>query len=436
MKPVLRYIKHSDRILASMKLSDFVCHVHTDDAPDLFAQQILDCDSLNLPVTDDVDKAILDRIRKLPKLLGCGFTAARIRNGIIHYALEAAGFFVFYIQRDDSIFFVDNGADVGTAERVLAKLNALFTATFNTTLSIRQADGEHLEELETRKTAIIGYYVTEHGQWTQAFLDTLGDDLSRISLRHFLCERVRAHLWRNAIALYPVRPPKETEEWRKQRIANPPPLPILEGCPDGVRDFFYLDSFIYEQYAIPGLVEAMPGQTVIDAGAFIGDTSLYFSGKVGNSGHVYAFEAMPESAQSAMNNMKSNGVTNVTMVPMALSDRTTTLRFSLHSVWASASAESTAGEVEVQATDLDSFVAEHNLHVGYLKADVEGGEMALLRGAAKTIARDKPICGIALYHRQGDYHEIPKYLQALVPEYRFYFRCEAEPVLFAVARPS
>lgn len=67
--------------------------------------------------------------------------------------------------------------------------------------------------------------------------------------------------------------------------------PLLHGVKDP--SLFYLCAYIYEQYAIPDVVEAMPGDVVIDAGTCIGDTACYFSHKVGDTGKVYSFEIVP-----------------------------------------------------------------------------------------------------------------------------------------------
>ena len=219
-----------------------------------------------------------------------------------------------------------------------------------------------------------------------------------------------------------------------ERRKSPPPLPRIEHCPPWARDFFHLHSFIYEQYGIPGVVEARPGQCVVDAGAYIADTALYFSSKVGESGRVYAFEAMPENVDAGNANVQLNGRRNVEMVPMALSDSCGELRFALNALAPSGSCQSASGEISVTSVNLDSFVQQRGIHVDFLKSDIEGAEMDMLRGAVKTIRQDGPTCGLALYHKQADYHEIPQFLSTLRPDYTFYFRCEAEPVLFATVK--
>jgi hypothetical protein len=74
--------------------------------------------------------------------------------------------------------------------------------------------------------------------------------------------------------------------------------------------------------------------------------------------------------------------------------------------------------------------------VTYIKMDVEGAELQALKGAERTIRRHRPILGISIYHRQRDLIDIPEYIKAIVPEYRFYFRVHKklaiDTVLYAV----
>lgn len=60
--------------------------------------------------------------------------------------------------------------------------------------------------------------------------------------------------------------------------------------------------------------------------------------------------------------------------------------------------------------------------VTLLKADVEGMEMALLEGAANTIARCKPRLAICVYHYPCDILDIAARIRSYVPEYQFALR--------------
>ncbi|MCK9328861.1 MAG: FkbM family methyltransferase [Candidatus Cloacimonetes bacterium] len=60
--------------------------------------------------------------------------------------------------------------------------------------------------------------------------------------------------------------------------------------------------------------------------------------------------------------------------------------------------------------------------VSFIKMDVEGSELSALKGAEKTILRDKPKLAISIYHKCEDMVEIFQYLSSLVPDYHFYVR--------------
>ena len=60
--------------------------------------------------------------------------------------------------------------------------------------------------------------------------------------------------------------------------------------------------------------------------------------------------------------------------------------------------------------------------VDFIKADIEGFEMEMLRGAKRLIQEQHPRLAICLYHKLTDPYEIPLYLKELVPEYHFKVR--------------
>lgn len=281
------------------------------------------------------------------------------------------------------------------------------------------------------------FYIFDNGGFIGNLYDRLADNISKISFKCFLKQRISAHIQFNNKTMYPILPPKETEEWRTQRGRERVSLPKLSGSPEFSINFFYKDTFILEQYAIEGVVEAMPGDIVIDAGAFIGDTALYFANKVGANGHVYAFEPLPSSIESAKKNIKDNDVDSIVdIIPKALSEKKQILKFTQVGI-ESGSYVSENGDISVQSISLDEFVSEHNIHqVDYIKSDLEGSDFEFLCGAKNTIQTFGPKLGLALYHKQDDFIKIPSFLDKIRIDYVYYFRCEAEPVLLAITKKA
>jgi FkbM family methyltransferase len=88
---------------------------------------------------------------------------------------------------------------------------------------------------------------------------------------------------------------------------------------------------------------------------------------------------------------------------------------------------------DTQIVSLDSFL--QGARIDFLKADIEGAEMDMLRGAEQTIRQYKPKLAVSIYHSIWDFYQIPLYVKSLVPEYhlaiRHYSSCDAETVLYA-----
>jgi hypothetical protein len=75
--------------------------------------------------------------------------------------------------------------------------------------------------------------------------------------------------------------------------------------------------------------------------------------------------------------------------------------------------------------------------VDFIKMDIEGSELAALKGASGALREWKPRLAISLYHRVEDFHAIPLWLDSLGLGYRFfldhYSIHHEETVLYAIA---
>lgn len=173
--------------------------------------------------------------------------------------------------------------------------------------------------------------------------------------------------------------------------------------------------------------EQLADKDIIDAGAFIGDSALILAPFTSHT--VYAFEPMPTNFELLLKTINMNELTNVVACNLALGEQVGTIRLSPSinfngsgSTQFKNDAFNYREEIEVPITTLDKFVKEKNLQVGLIKADVEGAEQFLLRGAMETVKTQKPALLISIYHNASDFFKIKPMLEDLDLGYKFKIR--------------
>ncbi len=387
-------------------------------------------------IHDNIENIFINSISIIPQYKFAG--EYRCRTDVLLRIARELHYFPF-AGKNGSIYISTLSHKEGDIASEYCKVNELFKKTFGCEIGFSRAiDTEYFTILEQRINDTYKFYVEEHGAWIERFMSRMGDDISRDSYAVFLRQRIMASIFDDSPICYPVLPPAKTASWRRMRESQKYSFPVLRGVnQDILEKIFYKYIYIYEQYAIHGVVEAQKGDTVIDVGAFIGDTACYFSNRVGRNGKVLSFEIAPGSIDFAKENMRINHCHNVHIIQYALSDKSGCLPLTLNSIDASSNAvmeeplSSKQHTHTVKSITLDEYCKEAQEKVDFIKADIEGAEMSMLRGAKHTIASSAPVCAICLYHKKNDFWEIPQYLENLCPDYTFWFRCEAEPVLFA-----
>ncbi|HWJ57752.1 MAG TPA: FkbM family methyltransferase [Vicinamibacterales bacterium] len=132
-----------------------------------------------------------------------------------------------------------------------------------------------------------------------------------------------------------------------------------------------------------------PGATVIDVGANVGAYTLLFATWAGPDGRVFAFEPATASRTGLVRHLALNGLAGrVTVRSEAVSDGGGTRPF----IDAGTHGDNrivpagTNGASVVPAVSLDDFCADLAPPPDVIKIDVEGAELAVLRGARRTIA--------------------------------------------------
>lgn len=148
-----------------------------------------------------------------------------------------------------------------------------------------------------------------------------------------------------------------------------------------------------------------PGMTVFDLGANRGQMTLLFAALVGPSGRVLAFEPAPEPFESLQRNVALNGLDQVRVLNVAVSDCIQDQPFLYAAdsptqgrLTAVASDDDAARgqQLLVRSLPLDNLLTEE-YGPDFVKIDVEGGAGPVLRGARRTLERTRPVIYIELH---------------------------------------
>jgi FkbM family methyltransferase len=137
------------------------------------------------------------------------------------------------------------------------------------------------------------------------------------------------------------------------------------------------------------------GDIVLDIGAYAGVTSIIFAQLVGCRGHVFAFEADGLNYECAQTNIqmaaKVMGIKNITLLRKAVWSHGEGVLFSNEGTMGSSAVAITGGkrgqEQTVESVRLEDFFAQRGLsRADFVKMDIEGGEVEVLRVSAKFLS--------------------------------------------------
>lgn len=155
-------------------------------------------------------------------------------------------------------------------------------------------------------------------------------------------------------------------------------------------------AFGYAETALTALMlEAIkPGMRVVDIGAHLGYESLLASVLAGKAGRVVSFEPQPQIVAWTARNL--DRFCQCRIVASAVGDFCGDIEFLEMDVLRSAFSgvsEMIAGgrRTRVPVTTLTVALQDQERPVDFLKCDVEGGEMSVLRGAEDILSHDQPL---------------------------------------------
>lgn len=157
----------------------------------------------------------------------------------------------------------------------------------------------------------------------------------------------------------------------------------------------------------------LKNELFLDLGAYNGDTALAFAEKHPDYVGITAVEPDKKTFKKLIIN--TGNLRNITHINACISDKCETVNFKMLGGRNSALGD---GKDEIEAITVDSL----NFNPTYIKMDVEGEEVAAIRGAAQTILKCKPKMLISAYHRTDDFIAIPKAVFDIRNDYKIYIR--------------
>lgn len=211
-------------------------------------------------------------------------------------------------------------------------------------------------------------------------------------------------------------------EWLLNRVADEKSKKIVRSIVQKRRTGFFDYTDLMgkgSEYFIDEFFEKEEPEVFVDGGGYDGDTIEEFIEWTKNKyKKIYSFEPQKDKADIIRTKLwRYDG--KVELFEKGLYDSEKELSFCNGNAVLSGKIGEEGANSTIQTINIDSVIKEK---VTFIKMDIEGAELKALYGAAQTIRRDKPKLAICIYHKPEDMWQIPRYIDSLVPEYKFYIR--------------
>lgn len=177
-----------------------------------------------------------------------------------------------------------------------------------------------------------------------------------------------------------------------------------------------IDSIVYANtphYFLTGF-NPNPGDIFIDGGCFNGRTATQFAAL---GCKVYSFEMNKTNFDLARKVAEEQ---NFVLENLGLGSHKHEARYIDAK---GASRLDASGTLKTKVVTLDDYVHEKHLpRVDYIKLDVEGAELDVLKGAAISISCWKPRLAVSAYHKLNDLWTLMNFIKSIRPDYEFAMR--------------
>jgi len=199
---------------------------------------------------------------------------------------------------------------------------------------------------------------------------------------------------------------RKTEESKKHFLSDYLPKPIVVKTTNGI--FFiarpkfedlarFLFSKIMAKWEPISIIKLNESDVIIDVGANVGYYTLQLSQYLGNTGKIISIEPDPETCDTLKKNCQLNNLKNIIIHNCAISSKTgviTLYKSETHSGESSiysTSIENKKSSISIPSYSLDDLLNTKYSKIDFIKIDVEGAELDVLKGGTKTLKITKKI---------------------------------------------
>jgi FkbM family methyltransferase len=158
-------------------------------------------------------------------------------------------------------------------------------------------------------------------------------------------------------------------------------------------------------------------EVYVDAGCYTGDTIELFIERTGASfDRIIGFEPDPSNFEELSRRLGDDP--RIELKPMGLYDDRRTLRFAASHDRAAALSET--GDIQVEVSSIDAELKGDR--TTFIKMNIEGAELAALKGGRHNIGKWKPKLCVSGYHLASHLWEVPLLMKEICPDYRIFLR--------------
>lgn len=173
-------------------------------------------------------------------------------------------------------------------------------------------------------------------------------------------------------------------------------------------------------------LEYIRGRDFIDAGAYIGDSAIALW--TYNYRKIYSIEMSRRSIDKYLKNVTANGIptSKYEILNFGITGQPTTDPVHLPDTGSAGFSifrdQGKYDRIAIEQRTLDQLVQEYTIEPRFIKVDIEGYALELIKGAQDTLKRYRPVLSVAIYHNPYEFFEAKPILEDILPGYNFMIR--------------